>query len=81
MPLRIRALCRRAQLERELDDELRDHIERRIAADVARGLTPADARYAAIRAMGGIEQRKEVVAMPEARRSPTLSVRTSATPG
>jgi len=59
VPLRIRGLFRRAQLERELDDELRDHIERRIAADVARGLAPEEARHAALRAMGGVEQRKE----------------------
>jgi putative ABC transport system permease protein len=59
LPLRIRALVRRNQVEQELDDEFRDHLERRIEADVARGMTASDARYAALRALGGIEQRKE----------------------
>ncbi len=59
LPLRIRSLFRRTQVEQELDDELRDHLERRIAADIARGLTADEARYAALRAMGGVEQRKE----------------------
>jgi macrolide transport system ATP-binding/permease protein len=59
LPLRIRSLFRHDQVEQELDDEFRDHLERRIEADIARGMTADDARYAAIRAMGGVEQRKE----------------------
>lgn len=59
LPLRCRSLFRRDQVEHDLDDELRDHLERRIAADVARGATPEDARRDALLAMGGIEQRKE----------------------
>jgi hypothetical protein len=59
MPLRLRSLFRRNDVERDLDDEFRDHIERRIAEGVAQGTTPAEARYEALRAMGGVEQRKE----------------------
>jgi hypothetical protein len=59
LPLRIRSLFRRDRVEEEPDDELRDHLERRIEADIARGMTADDARYAAMRAMGGVEQRKE----------------------
>jgi putative ABC transport system permease protein len=59
LPLRIRSLFRRDQVEQDLDDEFRDHLERRIEADVARGMTADEARYAAMRALGGIEQRKE----------------------
>jgi putative ABC transport system permease protein len=59
LQLRMRALFRRDRVEQDLDDEFRDHLERRIEADVARGMTADEARYAAIRAMGGIEQRKE----------------------
>ena len=59
LPLRIRSLFRRDQVEQELDDELRDHLQRRIEADIARGMTADEARYAAMRAMGGVEQRKE----------------------
>ncbi len=59
LPLRFRSLFRRDQVERELEDEFRDYVERRIEAEIARGLTPDEARYAAVRALGGIEQRKE----------------------
>ena len=59
LPLRIRSLFRRDQVEQDLDDELRDHLQRRIEADIARGMTADEARYAAMRAMGGVEQRKE----------------------
>jgi len=59
VPLRLRSLFRRNDVERDLDDEFRDHIERRVAESVAHGMTPAEARYDALRAMGGVEQRKE----------------------
>lgn len=59
VPLRFRSLFRRNQVERDLEDEFRDHLERRVEADVARGMSPAEARYAALRAMGGLDQRKE----------------------
>src|SRR5215510_10249912 len=58
-PLRLRSLFRRAQVEQELDEELRYHIERQIEEFIARGLPPEEARYAALRAMGGVERRKE----------------------
>lgn len=58
-PLRLRSLFRRAQVERELDEELRYHLERQIEENIAKGMTPEEARYAALRAMGGVEQRKE----------------------
>jgi macrolide transport system ATP-binding/permease protein len=59
VPLRFRSLFRRNQVEQDLEDEFRDHLERRIEADVARGITPDEARYAALRAFGGVDQRKE----------------------
>jgi predicted permease len=59
LPLRLRSLFRRSEVEQELDDELQYHLERQIEESIARGLTPEEARYAALRAMGGIEQRKE----------------------
>ena len=57
--LRFRSLFRRGQVERDLEDEFRDHLERRIEADVGSGMTPDEARYAALRAFGGVDQRKE----------------------
>jgi putative ABC transport system permease protein len=57
--LRLRSLWRGADLDRELDEELRYHVEEQVDANIARGMSPADARTAALRAIGGIEQRKE----------------------
>jgi hypothetical protein len=59
LPLRLRSMFRRSNVERELDDELRFHLEARIQHEIAAGRTPEEARYAALRAMEGIEQRKE----------------------
>src|SRR5438128_872932 len=59
VPLRLRSLFRRRREEQELDDEMRYHIERLAEQNIAAGMTPAEARYAALRAMGGVEQRKE----------------------
>ena len=59
--LRFRALFCRDREEQEFDDELRDHIERQVQAGEARGLTPDQARRAALIAMGGVEQRKEEI--------------------
>ncbi len=59
VPLRLRSLFRRSQVEQELDEELRYHLERQIEELIAKGMTPEEARYAALRALGGIEQRKE----------------------
>jgi predicted permease len=61
LPLRLRSLFRRDRVEQELDEELRNHIERRTAQNIAAGMTPDDARTAALRAFGGIERRKEEI--------------------
>src|SRR5262245_8603819 len=58
-PLRLRSIFRRRQVEQELDEELRYHVERQIEENIAKGMAPEAARYAALRAMGGVEQRKE----------------------
>jgi predicted permease len=59
IPLRLRSLFRRAQADQELDDELRDHVERRTQEYIAKGLVPEEARRQALIEMGGIEKRKE----------------------
>jgi putative ABC transport system permease protein len=59
IPLRLRALFRRADVESELDEELQYHLDRQIDEYVARGMHPASARTLALRAMGGVERRKE----------------------
>ena len=52
---------RRAALDRDLDRELQDHLERRTQALIAAGLTPAQARRQALIESGGAEQVKEAV--------------------
>jgi predicted permease len=52
---------RRDTAERELSEELQFHLEKQIDQNIANGMTPSDARYAAIRAIGGVERRKEQV--------------------
>ncbi|MEO8522784.1 MAG: ABC transporter permease, partial [Acidobacteriota bacterium] len=59
IPLKLRSILRGGRMERELDEELRFHLDSRIEEGVARGLSPRQARAAAMRAMGGLEQRKE----------------------
>src|SRR5262245_34659571 len=59
IPLRLRSLFRRRQVERELDEELQYHLERQIQEHITKGMTPEEARYAALRALGGLERQKE----------------------
>jgi len=59
LPLKLRSLFRRRQIEQELADELRDHIESKTAEHLARGMNPAEARRAALLKLGGVEQTKE----------------------
>src|SRR5215510_4614944 len=56
---RLRALLRRTQVERELDEELRYHIEQQTEQNIRLGMNPEEARYAARKAFGGVEQAKE----------------------
>jgi predicted permease len=59
IPLRLRSLFRRARVEQELDEELQFHLERETADNIARGLSPSDARREANRSLSDIEIRKE----------------------
>ena len=59
VPLRVRSLLRRGRVEQELAEELRYHLEQQIEENLGKGMTPEEARYAALRAMGGTEQQKE----------------------
>ena len=59
IPLRLRSLFRWAQADRELDDELRDHLERKTEEYVARGIAPEEARRRARLDLGGMEQTRE----------------------
>src|SRR5690242_16133548 len=57
--LRFRSLLSRRRVDLELDEELRYHIERQIEEDIARGMSPAEARRAAMLSASGLTQRKE----------------------
>ena len=59
LPLRLRSLFGRAQADQELDDELRDHLERKTEEYQAQGMAPEKARRRARLDLGGIEQTKE----------------------
>jgi predicted permease len=56
---RLGALLRRGQWEQDLDDELRFHLEREIEQNISRGMSQEDARRAALRSFGGVDQVKE----------------------
>ncbi len=53
-------LFRRQRLERELDVELRDHLERLVGDYVREGMSESDARRRARLEFGGLEQTKEL---------------------
>src|SRR5215470_913933 len=55
----LRSLLRRSQAERELEEELRNHIERQTEQNIRLGMNPEEARIAARKAFGGVEQAKE----------------------
>lgn len=57
--LRLRSLFLRPQVERELDAELRFHLEQQTSENLAAGMSPDEAHYAALRQIGGLAQFKE----------------------
>jgi putative ABC transport system permease protein len=59
--LRFRSVFRRDSVERELDTELRFHLEAQIDENRAAGMSDDEARYAAVRTVGSITQLKEEV--------------------
>src|SRR5258708_6738217 len=59
LPLRFRSLLHKEMAEQELRSELQFHLQEQINEFVAQGMGPQDARYAALRELGGLEQIKE----------------------
>jgi predicted permease len=57
--LRLRTLFYRNQVERELEEEFRYHIEQRVEQEIASGVAPEEAYSIAVREMEGMEQKKE----------------------
>ena len=56
---RCAALFRSGKLDEQLDEEVRAHIELAVEENVGRGMSPVEARTAALRAFGGVTQVKE----------------------
>src|SRR5262245_3476566 len=57
--LRLRALFFKSKMEKELDEEVRFHLEREIEENIAHGMSPEEARLVALRSFGGVERVKE----------------------
>src|SRR5262245_39508251 len=57
---RMLSLLRRERYEREMEDEMRFHLEMQIEQNLASGLTAEEARYAARRQFGNQTWLKEV---------------------
>src|ERR1700675_1903495 len=56
---RVRALFTAPQLDRDLDEELRSHIEMETEANLRRGMTPSEARRTSLLEFGGVAQTAE----------------------
>lgn len=56
--LSARGLGRKARLDGELDEELRAHLDALTEENIRRGMTAEEARHAARREFGGVEQTK-----------------------
>jgi putative ABC transport system permease protein len=56
---RISSIVRAGQTKRDLDEELQHHIELKTQEFIELGMSPEEARHAALRAFGGVEQKKE----------------------
>jgi predicted permease len=59
LALRLAALFGKERLEQDLDEELRSHLEMLVERNIRRDMSPEEARYAAHREFGGVEQVKE----------------------
>ena len=57
--IRVRALVRPRDADRELDEEINDHLERETEKNIDLGMTPADARRAALVQFGGTQRARD----------------------
>ncbi|MGH9761931.1 MAG: ABC transporter permease, partial [Blastocatellia bacterium] len=55
----LRALMHKQKMEKDLDEEIGYHLAKAIQQNIARGMTPDEARRAARAGFGGIDQQKE----------------------
>jgi len=59
VPLRLRSFFHPNRADQEMKEELREHLEQQIEENVAKGMSPEEARYSALRTLGGITQIEE----------------------
>ena len=57
---RVSALFGKQKLDAEMAEEMRHHLERRTQANLAAGMSADEARFAAQRQFGGVDQLKEI---------------------
>jgi putative ABC transport system permease protein len=58
--LRLVAILRSRQMDRDIDDEIASHLADARDEYIQQGLSPEDAHWAALRSFGGVTQTKEV---------------------
>lgn len=58
---RFRALRQRRRAVREMDDELRFHVEMETQANLQRGMSPTEARRVALSEFGGVEATRDAI--------------------
>ena len=56
---RLKALVTRRRLDEEFDHEIESHLALLTEENIRRGMSPEQARYAALRSFGGVTQVKE----------------------
>jgi len=56
LPPRLRSFFHPNQVDQEMKEELREHLEQQIRENIAKGMSPEEARRSAVRTMGGIPQ-------------------------
>jgi putative ABC transport system permease protein len=57
----VRGIATRRRVAAEVDDELAFHLEHEIAANIGRGMPPAEARRVALASLGGVAQTAEAI--------------------
>ena len=56
LPSRLRSLLRPEHVEQDMKEELREHLDQQTQENLAKGMTPEEARRSALLAFGGISQ-------------------------
>ena len=55
----VKSLFRRGRIEDDLSEELQFHLQNEIQKSITAGMTLEEARYAALRSFGGLDEVKE----------------------